>query len=48
VVPVRMADQENLDVSDLNPSLSTLARIRGTFSSRSLLIRMCPCEVVMR
>src|SRR5215475_14469926 len=27
---------------NLNPSFSTLARIRGTFFSRSLFIRMCP------
>ena len=33
---------------NLNPSLSTLAWIRGTFSGRSLLIRMWPSGVVTR
>jgi hypothetical protein len=33
---------------NLKPSCSTLARMSGTFSSRSLLIRMCSYEVVIR
>jgi hypothetical protein len=40
VIPVRVADQKDLDVTEFEAKLFHLARISGTFSSISLLIRM--------
>ena len=48
MIRVRVTNQEDLDVLSLKPSFSIAARISGTVSSRSLLIRMCPLGVVIR